>query len=38
MGLAVCRSIIESHDGKIWASAGAARGTIFQFELPTSGT
>ena len=35
MGLAVCRSIIESHNGKIWASAGASRGAIFQFELPT---
>jgi len=38
MGLAVCRSIIESHNGKIWASAGASRGAIFQFELPTSET
>jgi len=37
MGLAICRSIIESHGGKIWASAGASRGSIFQFELPTSG-
>jgi signal transduction histidine kinase len=38
MGLAICQSIIESHTGKIWASAGASRGAIFQFELPTSGT
>jgi len=37
MGLAICRSIIESHGGKIWVSAGASRGSIFQFELPTSG-
>jgi signal transduction histidine kinase len=37
MGLAICRSIIESHGGKIWVSAGASRGAIFQFELPTSG-
>ena len=35
MGLAICRAIIESHNGKIWASAGASRGAIFQFELPT---
>ncbi|MGC2076428.1 MAG: ATP-binding protein, partial [Xanthobacteraceae bacterium] len=34
MGLALCRSIIESHGGKIWVSAGASRGSIFQFELP----
>jgi signal transduction histidine kinase len=37
MGLAICRSIIESHGGKIWVSAGASRGAVFQFELPTSG-
>jgi signal transduction histidine kinase len=34
MGLAICHSIIESHDGRIWASAGASGGSIFQFELP----
>jgi signal transduction histidine kinase len=34
MGLSICRSIIESHDGRIWVSAGASRGSIFQFELP----
>ena len=38
MGLAICRSIIESHNGKIWASAGAYTGAIFKFELPISGT
>ena len=38
MGLAICQSIIESHNGKIWASAGASKGAIFQFELPISGT
>jgi signal transduction histidine kinase len=35
MGLSICRSIIESHDGRIWVSAGASRGSIFHFELPT---
>jgi signal transduction histidine kinase len=35
MGLSVCQSIIESHNGRIWASAGVDRGSIFQFELPT---
>jgi len=34
MGLSICKSIIESHDGKIWVSAGAPRGSIFHFELP----
>ncbi len=35
MGLSICRSIIENHGGRIWVSAGASRGSIFQFELPT---
>jgi signal transduction histidine kinase len=34
MGLSICRSIIESHSGRIWVSAGANRGSIFYFELP----
>jgi signal transduction histidine kinase len=38
MGLSICKSIIENHNGKIWVSAGAPRGSIFQFELPISGT
>jgi C4-dicarboxylate-specific signal transduction histidine kinase len=36
MGLSICRSIIEGHDGRIWASQGAVRGSIFQFELPAA--
>ena len=35
MGLAICRSIIESHNGRIWVSPGVTRGSNFQFELPT---
>ena len=35
MGLSICRSIIESHGGRLWASPGRSRGTIFQFTLPT---
>jgi len=35
MGLSICRSIIESHGGRIWVSPGASRGSIFHFELPT---
>jgi signal transduction histidine kinase len=34
MGLSICRSIIESHDGRIWVSAGVEGGSIFQFSLP----
>jgi C4-dicarboxylate-specific signal transduction histidine kinase len=33
MGLSICKSIIESHNGRIWVTAGAPRGSIFQFEL-----
>jgi PAS domain S-box-containing protein len=36
MGLSICQSIIEGHKGRIWVSAGVKRGSIFQFELPTS--
>jgi C4-dicarboxylate-specific signal transduction histidine kinase len=34
MGLSICQSIIEGHDGRIWASPRANGGSIFQFELP----
>ena len=29
MGLAICRSIIEAHDGRLWASSGIHRGAVF---------
>ena len=35
MGLSICKSIIESHNGQIWVSPGTNRGSIFHFELPT---
>ncbi len=35
MGLAISRSIIEAHSGRLWASANAPRGAIFQFTLPS---
>ena len=38
MGLSICKSIIESHNGRIWVTAGAPRGSIFRFELPADGT
>jgi signal transduction histidine kinase len=34
MGLSICHSIIENHNGRIWVSPGVNGGTIFQFELP----
>jgi len=35
MGLSICHTIIENHNGRIWVSPGVTRGSIFQFELPT---
>jgi signal transduction histidine kinase len=34
MGLAICRSIVEAHEGRIWASSEEAPGTTFSFTLP----
>jgi PAS domain S-box-containing protein len=34
MGLAICRSIIEAHEGQLCASANEPRGAVFQFTLP----
>jgi C4-dicarboxylate-specific signal transduction histidine kinase len=33
MGLSICRSIIEAHHGRLWASAKHSRGAVFQFTL-----
>ena len=35
MGLSICRSIIEAHNGRLGVSAGAQYGSVFRFELPT---
>lgn len=35
MGLSICRTIIESHCGRLWVSANEPRGAVVQFTLPT---
>src|SRR5690554_6572954 len=37
MGLNICRTIIESHHGRLWATANPEGGTIFRFTLPNAG-
>ena len=34
MGLSICRSIIEAHQGRVWVTANLPRGAVFQFTLP----
>jgi C4-dicarboxylate-specific signal transduction histidine kinase len=34
MGLAISRSMIDAHNGRLWASANQPRGAVFQFTLP----
>ena len=34
MGLSISRSILQSHGGRIWATANDGSGTIFYFTLP----
>jgi PAS domain S-box-containing protein len=34
MGLAISRSIIEAHNGRLWVTANPPRGAVFQFTLP----
>ena len=36
MGLSICRSIIEAHQGRLWASANVPRGAVFQITVPAS--
>jgi signal transduction histidine kinase len=33
MGLSICRSIIEAHDGRIWVVPNNPKGAVFQFAL-----
>jgi signal transduction histidine kinase len=37
MGLAICRSIVESHSGRLWTEANEPQGAKFIFTLPING-
>jgi PAS domain S-box-containing protein len=38
MGLAICRSIIDAHHGRLWAASAEGSGTTFSFSLPVLAT
>ena len=35
MGLSICRSIIEAHEGRLWVAPNTPHGSVFHFILPT---
>ena len=37
LGLAISRSIVAAHGGRLWATANNRRGSPFQFTLPIGG-
>jgi uracil-xanthine permease len=36
MGLSICRSIVETHGGRLWVSPGTPHGSVFHVRLPTA--
>jgi signal transduction histidine kinase len=38
MGLSICRSIIEAHDGRLWVAPNEPEGAVFRFMLAADGT
>ena len=36
MGLSICRSIMEAHDGRLWVTTNVPHGATFQFTLPVN--
>ena len=37
LGLSLCKSIVEDHGGRLWASSGEKYGAVFHVTLPHSG-
>ena len=36
LGLSIARTIVEAHDGRIWAESGPGAGAVFQIEFPAA--